>query len=95
MAMQTIANLWWLWLSLLVTSSIYALWNQVRRMKLMAKEPALGSRMVGRLNPRGIHVEEEVPAFMDGIGFMMAAVMVSSLSMILLILSVLLNIFKY
>jgi hypothetical protein len=94
--MQTVANLWWLWLTLMVVFGGYTLYNQIMRMKRMVKttSQSFGHGDNAELS-FGDDFEATASAFTKGVGLLAVSGGIAWLSMILFLFSVLLNIFKY
>jgi hypothetical protein len=75
--MAGIAGLWWLWLIIMILAGGYALFNQVRRIQGMTGE--------GDQDP--------FTAFRAGLGTLVVAGFIGSVSGLLLLIAVLYNIF--
>lgn len=98
--MAFIATMWWLWLAVTVTSAVIAVILQARNMKRLQTE-ALG-QMVSLMDNRGVSVERIAQTVgKTGAGFIgkMIPVMVfgaiASVSGIILLLSVVLNVISF
>jgi len=74
--MELISSLWWLWLILIIVCTAYALYNQVKRIKGMAKQ-GLSGNVDGAFN-----------SFSSGLGAMIFAGGLASVSFLLLLLAI-------
>ncbi len=78
--MEMIGNNWWLWLGLMIASMSYTIYNQIKRMKGMAK------------NFKKVDFEGTTENFFSGLGLMAASAFVASISTILFAAAVAINI---
>ncbi|MDO8521478.1 MAG: hypothetical protein Q7S52_05160 [bacterium] len=83
--MQFIASYWYLWLILMIVFGGYAMYNQLRRMKSMTRS-FFGSNSAAE-GLVGVH-----QSFFSGMGKMIVAGVIASISSFLLLIAIVINV---
>jgi hypothetical protein len=92
--LEIIAKLWLLWLIIFGGSLAYVMSNQIRRMKNMSRS-ITSTLQAGMTSPQDKSMESAKDTFMEGMKGMAVGAIIASLSGLLLLLAIVLNIIDY